>query len=120
MKKIVIYLLLGLVFLATSAYCYSWWYSQPRNVVDRIVGVDTPLFSEVLYTKNESSWQDAHLAYAFRVSGEFSDRFILNCSQRNFELSKYDYKKSSLILDEALKDKSPEVGRNKACAKSYI
>lgn len=119
MKKVFLYVLEGLVFLIVVLFCYSWWYRLPSNVVGRITGIFPPIFSDVLFSKEDSSWQDAHLIYVFKLSNNFSEDFILGCENAGFRKSIYDYKKFTFVIDDVFKNSTVDVGQGLACFKSF-
>ncbi len=119
MKKVFLYFLAGLVFLAVGLFCYSWWYSLPSNVVARITGVSPPMFSDVIFSKENSNWQDAHLTYVFKTSNKFSEDFILACESAGFSKSIYENERFMSVVDDVFKNTTVDVGQASACFKGF-
>ncbi len=115
-------IIFALFFAVVSAYVtFSWYYSHSIVVVNRITGLGLPFLSETLYEKDESSWQDAHMAYLFKVSDSYTKMAMTQCDNDGYSVGVFDYTKFSSLIEAGLgiAPSAAQLGVMPSCSKHF-
>lgn len=103
-----------------SILIYSSWYYFPINVVNRGVGLNIPVFSDVIFEKSDSSWQDAHVVYIFKASDVYMKKFLFECAGAGFSVDNRDAISSFLEYSKYINDSDFGVDGSRFCAKTFV